>query len=243
MVFAVAFGGALLGMFLRTVMPKDHLSDASKDIVRITMGLLATMTALILSLLISSAKGSFDTLNDEITGMSSRIILLDQVLANYGPETKEARGLLRSVLANLLDQVALKEHSDPTHLAVPTAVVNSFYNKIQSLVPKDDRQRTFQADALRFLSEIQQTRWLIYEQQSTSVPMPMLIILVSWLTVLFISFGLYAPTNGTVIISLLACVFSVSGAIFLILALYRPYQGIIKISTATLRAALMQLGN
>ena len=243
MVFAVVFGGALLGMFLRTVMPKDHLSDASKEIVRITMGLLATMTALILSLLISSAKGSFDTLNDEITGMSSKIILLDQVLANYGPEAKEARGLLRSVVANSLDQMALRKLADSTQLAVPTAVVNSVYNKIQGLEPKDDRQRTFQADALRFLNEIQQTRWLIYEQQSTSIPKPMLIILVSWLTVLFISFGLYAPANGTVITSLLACVFSVSGAIFLILALYRPYQGLIKISTATLRAALMQLGN
>ncbi len=207
------------------------------------MGLLATMTALILSLLISSAKGSFDTLNGEITGMSSKIILLDQVLANYGPEAKEARGLLRSVVANLLDQMALKKPVDPTHLAVPAGVVDSLYDKIQGLVPKDDRQRAFQADALRFLNEIRQTRWLIYEQQSTSIPIPMLIVLVSWLTVLFISFGLYAPANVTVITSLLVCAFSVSGAIFLILALYRPYHGLIKISTATLSAALMQLGN
>jgi hypothetical protein len=241
-IFAVVFGGALLGMFLRTVMPKDHLSDASKDIVRIAMGLVATMTALILGLLISSAKNSFDTLNGEITEMSSKIILLDRALANYGPEAKEARGLLHDVVANLIDQMAIKS-SDPTRLKLPTGVEDPIYDKLQELVPKDDRQRTFQADALGILKELRQMRWLIYEQQSTSIPTPMLFILVLWLTVLFISFGLYAPANGTVITSLLVCAFSVSGAIFLIMQLYRPFLGPTKISAATLRAALLQLGN
>jgi len=242
-VFACVFGGALLGMFLRKLLPQHHLSDDSKSIVMIAMGLVATMTALVLGLLISSAKNSFDTLNSEITATSSKIILLDRTLALYGPETKEARDLLHSTVAAVLDRMESKRSANPGEMLASTRQVESVYDKIQGLLPKDDRQRSFQADALSILKEIRQTRVLIYEQQSTSISMPMLIILVSWLTVLFISFGLYAPTNGTVVTSLLVSALSVSCAILLILELYRPYRGLIKVSSAPLRAALMQLGN
>ncbi len=242
-VFACVFGGALLGMFLRKLLPQHHLSDDSKSVVMIAMGLVATMTALVLGLLISSAKNSFDALNSEITATSSKIILLDRALALYGPETKEARDLLRSTVAAVLDRMESKRSANPGEMLASTRQVESVYDKIQGLLPKDDRQRSFQADALSILKEIRQTRVLIYEQQSTSISMPMLIILVSWLTVLFISFGLYAPTNGTVVTSLLVSALSVSCAILLILELYTPYRRLIKISGAPLRAALMQLGN
>jgi len=240
---ACVFGGALLGMFLRKLLPQHHLSDDSKSVVMIAMGLVATMTALVLGLLISSAKNSFDTLNSEITATSSKIILLDRTLALYGPETKEARDLLRSTFAAVLDRMESKRSANPGEMLASTQQVESVYDRIQGLLPKDDRQRSFQADALSILKEIRQTRVLIYEQQSTSISMPMLIILVSWLTVLFISFGLYAPTNGTVVTSLLVSALSVSCAILLILELYTPYRRLIKISSAPLRAALMQLGN
>ena len=241
-VFAIVFGGALLGMFLRKLLPQNHLSDDSKGIVMIAMGLVATMTALVLGLLISSAKSSFDALSHEITGTSSDIILLDRTLALYGTETKETRDLLRSAVANGLDLMEM-ENVAPAHLAVSTRDTDSIFEKIQGLLPKDDRQRSLKAEALSTLREIRQTRWLMYEQRVTSISIPMLIILVLWLTVLFISFGLYAPANGTVVTSLLVSALSVSCAIFLILELYTPYHGLIKISSATLRAALAQLGN
>ncbi len=242
-VFACVFGGALLGMILRKLLPPSHLSDDSKSIVMIAMGLVATMTALVLGLLISSAKSSFDTLSGELTAASSEVILLDRTLANYGPETKEARDLLRSVVAEVLDRVELKGSADPRQLQVSTRGMESLREEIQGLVPKDDRQRLSQAEALSNVKKIVQTRWLVYEQQSTSISTPMLIILVSWLTVLFISFGLYAPANGTVVTSLSVSALSVSCAIFLILELYAPYRGLIRISSAPLRAALAQLGH
>jgi hypothetical protein len=242
-VFAFVFGGALLGMFLRKLLPQNHLSDDSKGIVMIAMGLVATMTALVLGLLISSAKSSFDALSHEETGTSSDIILLDRTLALYGTDTREARDLLRSAVANALDKMELKKPATPAHLAVSTRESDSIFEKIQGLLPKDDRQRSLKAEALSILREIRQTRWLMYEQRVTSISMPMLIILVLWLTVLFISFGLYAPANGTVVTSLLVSTLSVSCAIFLILDLYSPYEGLIKISSMPLRAALTQLGN
>ncbi len=242
-VFACVFGGALLGMSIRRLLPHDHLSEESKGVVRIAMGLVATMTALVLGLLISSAKSSFDALSSEITATSSKIIILDRISANYGPDTQEARNLLRSVVAYIIDQLDPKKQADPTHLAVPTRELDSISEKIGGLLPKDDRQRLLQAEALSTLKEIRQTRWLIYEQRSNSISMPMLIILVWWLTALFISFGLYAPANGTVVTSLLVSALSVSCAILLILELYAPYRGVIRISSAPLRAALAQLAN
>jgi uncharacterized membrane protein (DUF485 family) len=242
-VFAVVFGGALLGLFLHKLLPQQHRSDESKSIVMIVMGLVATMTAIVLGLLISSAKSSFDVLNREITGTSSDIILLDRTLAAYGTETKETRDLLRSAFANALGHLELKERANPPHLGLSTQDVDSIFERIQGLLPKDDRQRFLKAEALSTLREIQRTRWLMYEQQANLISMPMLIILVLWLTILFISFGLYAPANGTVVTSLLASAFSVSCAILLILELYTPYHGLIKISSAPLRAALAQLGN
>lgn len=164
-------------------------------------------------------------------------------MAEYGPETKETRDLLRSVVADLLDQMEQKKNADFARVVVPTRNVDSVYQKIQGLSPTDDRHRSFQADALNALKEIRQTRWLVYEQRSASISMPMLIILVSWLIALFISFGLYAPTNGTVVTSLLVSALSASCAILLILNLYSPYRGLIKISSAPVRAALTQLGN
>jgi hypothetical protein len=242
-VFAVVFGGALLGMFLRKLLPQNHLSDDSKGIVMIAMGLVATMTAIVLGLLISSAKSSFDALSHEITGASSDIILLDRTLALYGTETKEARDLLHSAAENALDFMELQKSAAPAHLAVSTRDADSIFEKIQGLLPKDDKQRSLKAEALSILMEIRKTRWLMYEQQANLISMPMLVILVLWLTVLFISFGLYAPANGTVVTSLLVSGLSVSCAVLLILELYAPYKGLIKISSAPLRAALMQLGN
>jgi Protein of unknown function (DUF4239) len=237
------FGGAMLGMFLRAVLPKDHLSDASKDVIKMGMGLVATMAALVLSLVISSAKSSFDALSGEMTKASSEIILLDRTLALYGPDTREARDMLRSSVLGVVQRMELRKAAEPAQLRTSTHEVDSLYEKIQGLLPTDERQRSIQSRALGILISLQETRWLIYEQESTSISMPMLIILLSWLTTLFISFGLFAPPNGTTVTALLVSAFSVSGAILLIFELYSPYAGLIRISSAPLRAALMQLGN
>ena len=111
------------------------------------------------------------------------------------------------------------------------------------LSPKDDRQRALQPPALAMTIELVQTRWLMYEQGSSgSVSTIMLVILVFWLSTIFLSFGLFAPRSATVITALFVAALSVSGAIFLILEMYSPFGGLIKISSAPLHAALTHLG-
>jgi hypothetical protein len=237
-VFACVFGGALLGILLHSVLPQQHLSNESKDIVKLGMGLVGTMAALVLGLLVASAKGSYDAQSAELTQMSANIALLDRALALYGPETKEARNLLRGAVARVLDQMW-----SSASLSVPTAAGGEIlYEKIQGLSPKNDTQRSLQGQALSMAVDLGKTRWLMYEQATTSVSMPLVIVLVCWLTAIFISFGLFAPFNATVVASLLVSALSVSGAIFLILEMYTPYAGLVQISDAPLRAALAHLG-
>jgi hypothetical protein len=241
-VFACVFGGAMIGMFLRRVLPQPHISGDSKDAVKVGMALVATMSALVLSLLISSAKSSYDAQSTEVTALSAKVVMLDRVLARYGPDTMEARDLLRSTLASALDRIWSKDFSGASHFDPQVAGGEFLFDKIQALSPKDDAQRSLQTRALNIAFDLLQTRWLMYEQGVSSIPSLVLITLVFWLTALFMSFGLFAPSNATVVASFLISALAVTGAILIIVEMYSPYAGLIQVSSATLRAALAQMG-
>jgi hypothetical protein len=240
--FACVFGGALLGIFLRSVLPQNHLSAESKDVVKLGMGLVATMAALVLGLLVAAAKSSYDTQNTELTEMSSKVALLDRVLAHYGPDTKKSRDQLHNSIAGLLDQMWSKDGTGHFRAEPPSTSAEALYDNVRELSPGNDAQRSIQAEALSLVISLGQTRWLMYEQRTTSVSVPLLVALIFWLTIIFTSFGLFAPRNATVVASLFLSALAVSGSILLILEMYTPYAGLIRISSAPLRAALMQLG-
>ena len=243
-VFACTFGGALFGMFLRRILPDSHLSSESKDVVKMGTGLLATMAALVLGLLIASAKNSFDAQRTGFQQLSTNLILLDRSLKFYGPETKEARERLRQTVTLLLDQRWPANGSRVTSLGSSeiTESAGSLYAAIRDLSPKTEIQKSIQSQALQVSWDLARTRWLLSQGDEGTIPTPFLVILVFWLSVLFISFGLFSPRNATVIAILLICAMSVSGALFLIVELDRPINGLIQISSKPLRDALGQLG-
>jgi hypothetical protein len=230
------------GILLRRALPQTHLSADSNNAVSKGMGLVATMAALVLGLLVSSAKTFYDSQSTELTEMSAKVILLDRMLAHYGPETKEVRDVLRGTVADSINRIWPQERTRPSKLVAPSTDPEALIAKIQSLSPKDDSHRALQGQALSIGAGLIQTRWLMYEQQANSVSMPMLAILVFWLTAIFISFGLFTPRNATASTALFVAGLSVSGAIFLILEMYAPFGGLIEISSGPLRAALAQLG-
>ena len=240
-VFVCVFGGAMLGLALRSVLPDHHRSSDSKDVVKLGMGLLATMAALVLSLLISSAKSSYDSQSNEVTQMAANVVLLDRVLAHYGPESKDVRDLLRQAVAGLLAQMGPAASGAPQLKPSPSGL-ESVFEAIQALSPQNDAQRALRAEARQVTIDLGHTRSLLNAQSGRSIPVPFLVILVFWVTVIFASFGLFGTPNATVITALFVCALSVSGAIFLILELDQPFQGLITVSTAPLRGALATLG-
>ncbi len=241
--FACVFGGALLGMFLRASLPEHHLSVDSKSVLNLVIGLIGTMSALVLGLLVATAQSSYSTRRSEFTQMSVNIILLDRVLAHYGPETGKVRDLLRRAVARELQRISPENGTSARAKLDPrTNPGDALYDAIQELSPKNDAQRSLQAQALTMAINLGQTRWLLFEQSASSIPIAFLVVLIFWLSVIFASFGLFAPRNATVVAALFVGALSVSGAIFLILELDRPFQGLIHISDAPLRNALAYLG-
>jgi hypothetical protein len=241
-VFASVFGGALLGISVRSTLPEQHVSKDSQDVVKLGMGLVGTMAALVLGLLIATAQGSFSTRNSELTQMSANVVLLDRILAHYGPETITARDLLRRGVSLVLAQMRSEKGTTAEKLDPRLARAEGIYDLINELTPHDEVQKALRTQALATAVNIAQARRMLFEQSGTSIPMPFLIVLVFWLTIIFMSFGLFAPSNGTVIATFIVCALSVSGAIFLILELDRPLEGLIHISSAPLQMALDQLG-
>jgi hypothetical protein len=241
-VLACVFGGALAGMALRAVLPEHHRSTESRDVVKLGMGLIATMSALLLGMLIASAKSSYDTQKSELTQVTSRIAFLDTVLAHYGPETKDARAALRAAVARGLDQIWSKGPSQAPPVRPVAARGDAVYDRIQELSPKDEIQRSLQAQASSMAIDLGQTRWLMFMQRGSSVSTALLVVVVFWLAIIFLSFGLFAPPNATVTATLFVCALSVSCAIFLILEMDRPFEGMLQISSAPLRDALARLG-
>jgi len=241
-VFSCIFGGVMAGMILRAVLPEHHLSADSKDVVKLAMGLIGTMAALLLGLLVASAKGSYDARSSELTQMSANFVLLDRVLAHYGPETKEERDLLRGSVVGIIARIWSEGSNEASKLDPSSSGAEVIYDKIQQLAPQNDAQRALQTQALSMAINLAETRWLLFEQSGSSISIPLLAVMVLWLTVIFASFGLFAPRNMTVVVSLMLAALSVSGAIFLTLELDRPFEGLIQISSAPLRSAASHMG-
>jgi Protein of unknown function (DUF4239) len=241
--FALIFSGALLGMLLRLVLPEPHLSSDTKDVVRLSTGLIATLAALVLGLLVASAQGSFQTQSTQIKQITANVILLDNILARSGPEARPVRVLLRGAVKTLVERV-WGEGDATTTPGVPfqaSAESDLFYEKLLALTPQNDAQRQIQAKAIQIGIDLGQTR-LLFAQSGNVIATPFLVVLVFWITLIFVSFGLFARPNLTILAALFFCAISASSAIFLILDLSHPFSGLITIPSAPLSNALAPLG-
>jgi hypothetical protein len=237
--FLCISGGALLALFL----PGHQLSTDAKDVVRLGTGLIGTIAALVLGLLIASAKSSYDTESTQIKQMTANIVLLDKLLEEYGPETGDIRNLIRRSVVILADRM-WRESSSGAAKAAPfeaSAASDAFYVKLQQLSPQNDSQRSPQARAIQVSTDIAQTRLLMFAETDNSLPMPFMVVLIFWLTMIFASFSLFAQPSATIVGLLLVFALSAAGAIYLVLELGQPFSGLMQISSTPLRNALMPL--
>ncbi|WP_266184166.1 hypothetical protein [Dyella humicola] len=234
---------ALIGMHVRTRLPDRHLDEESATAIKLVTGLIATIVALVLSLLISSAKSSFDTVSGEVKRNAVDIIRLDRTLAQYGPEVQPLRQELMLNYGVWIDMVASGNPITLEAMDSPQVrnVGSDFHRRLAELTPTSANQRQLQQHALEISDEVFAERWLAFIQNSGTIPLSLLIALVSWLCVIFGTFGLLAPRNSTVMFFFLLCALSASGAIFVILEMNTPLTGIVRVSVTPMREAFSHL--
>jgi hypothetical protein len=235
--FALTFGGALLGALLGTRLPKHHLSGENKEVVRLAMALVGTLTGMALGLLIGSAKSYYDTQSNELTQASADVALLGRLLQNYGTEANQAQESLRLAVERILEENWPNDRGE-SHKPLPKGGhIQEVYEQLRTLAPKDQEHRMMQSEALGLLRNLAQLRWLIIAQSSTTIMRPLLFVMIFWMTSIFVSWGLFSRANTMSVTTFLVTALCVSGAIFLILELYTPYTGWLRISSAPLRIA------
>ena len=199
----------MLGMWLQRVLPPHHLDTRSKDTIRVGIGLISTITALVLGLVTASAKSSFDAADAAVEQSATNILALDRTLARYGSETNEIRRALQHALRARIDTIWPQDSSKPIDLdpmrAVTGRAAEGIAGAIHGLRPRDDSQRELRLRALELAETMLRARWLSVAAAEKSVSVPFLLILVLWLTVTFASFGLFAPRNATVLAVLFVC--------------------------------------
>jgi hypothetical protein len=242
LIFALTLGGIVLGALLGTTLPQHHLSKDSQDVVRLGVGLIATIAALVLGLLIAAAKGSFDTQSGQVKQITADMILLDLLLEQYGPDALPIRVEMRSVIGPLADRLWHEKLADAAGPIAKDTKAEGVYVAIQALSPKNDLQRSLQSRAAQISTDLAQIRLLLFAESDSAIPAPFIAILAFWLIIIFASFSLFAALNVTVFSFLSLFALSASCAIFLILELSQPFTGLLTIPSAQLRNALGPLG-
>jgi hypothetical protein len=239
-IFGCSFAMGVLGMMLNFKVPDHHLDVGSRDVVKLVLGLIATVSALVLSLLIASGSSHYQAQQNEVQSLSANTILLDRVLSFYGPDAQEPRDLLRQGLAAVHDRIWSSDGARTPELdpRATQGVAGDFLASLKSLAPKNDSQATLKSQAMQIAQNLGQTRLLMYEQSGSSFAWPFLTVLVFWICMLFLGFGLLTRFNATLLVVLFIGAVSVAGAIFLILELSSPYEGFMRLSDAPVRNAL-----
>lgn len=240
-VFACVFAAALIGMAIRRALPEEHLCTDVKETVRLSTALISTMAALVLGMLVSSAKSTYDARKNEVAEMSSEIVSIDRSLERYGQETGNIRSEFRRIVAEGIGRIWPAQNSLLSELR-PGSKGETLWDQLDHLEPKTSTQAAAKSQITLQIIALRRTQWLMYlKSQHNSVPVPLLVVLISWLVIIFVGFGLFSPPNATIFVTLGLAGLAVSAAIFIILEMYAPFTGVMKISSSPVIEALSQM--
>jgi hypothetical protein len=232
--------GAGVAVQLRRILPDAHFTEDAKDIVRLSASLMATLAALVLSLLISSANSAYEQQRHDLREIVAGAFLLDSLLEEYGPEARPVRAQLRTTADAMAHGIWQRSGSRETGY-VPRSITSDLHQSIRSLAPSNDRQRELRTQALQVSLAAAQARYLLYEGANTALPTPFLVILMGWLTSLFMSFCLFTTPNRIAVVALVVLALSTASALFLLLELSTPFDGFLALPEQMMRGALPAL--
>ena len=234
--------GAAIGMAIRRTLPPDLLEGGSKEAIRLGAGFLSTLAALVIGLMIASAKNTYDTQNTNIRQLGTNAVLVDQMLTKYGPAAREARTLLREAIPSATariwqESIAAKASSN----FVISSTSERFLDAVEALKPANEEQTSLKARIIQITTDMGRTRLLVFTQNENAIPVPFFVVLVFWLVLIFASFSLFAEPGPIEIASTLLFALSVSSALFLIVDLGHPFEGLMQISNHHLQVVLPKI--
>ncbi len=244
-IVTILFGSASLAMMAARYLPEHHLTAETKSVVSVSMAVVGTLSALVVSLLISTANSSFTAKSEDVTQISANVISLDRMLRRYGPDTEDIRVLVRQYAAEKLQDLFPRDSPKATNLenAATLSVLENVQDKILALTPASDLQRFLQAQALQFTGAITATGWQLGQENMSKSPFPVFVMMMFWFVIIFGSFGLFAPRNATAITAIFLCAVGIGGAIRMTTELQTPFTGLIRISGAPLTHALEMISH
>jgi hypothetical protein len=237
--FGCIFGGALLGAFCHRLVAKRLNADAN-DAIKQVIGLIGMMASLALGLLVAAANGSFTARNEAIDRIAADIVQIDRVLADYGTGAQGVRESLRDMVASTIERVWPEEGDGRVHMATGQmpANIEHIRRELYALSHQGEMQKSLQSRALALYEDLLQTRVIALEKARRSLPMPFLVVMVFWLSMLFFGINLFVAPNRIVIASMFVGALCLSMAIFLILQLNDPFEGLMRLPSAPLRRLL-----
>jgi hypothetical protein len=242
-VFLCLCAAVLLGRALSRRLAEHHLTQETRDTVKLSLGLVATMSALLLGLLVSSAKGAYDAQRQQIDELAAKVATLDRVLSLYGAESAVARQELRATVENAIARVWPDGRGESSDLRPDFRSGDAIYRAVQSLAPSDASQAELKAKAVDLTLSLVEGRALIVSRALVGVSLPLLVIVVAWLVLILFGFSLLAPRNAVATVALIVAAGAVSGAILLMLEFYEPFDGLIQISRAPMVEAISRIAN
>lgn len=243
LMFACILASTFAAMMIARRLPGHHLNSESRDVVKLGLGVIGTLTAMVLSLLVSATKGTYDAQNGTVKELGAQLGVLDRALGQYGPEASKAQAQVRVLAEVVLEQLWPSNGAPADFNVRPTkGAWESIFLAVGSLEPQSDSQRLLKSRAQDILIGLGHIRQRLAVNSERSIPTPLLVVLGVWQAVLFAGFGLLAPRNGTTITVLVICMLSISGALFLVMELDRPFAGLVRVSNAPLRSVISHLG-
>lgn len=238
--FLGMFGGAMLAQVAARRLSEHHVSPGTQDTVKLGVGMVAAMTSLILGLMTASVKSNFDDTDKDVHTYALSILSLETELRHAGSAGCQPQVLLMDYTRAVLQEnwVVTGDLPHTRTEATSADILLSLDTAIRSWQPDTDLLKEVRAAAISNLRAILTTRWAVSEEAVASVPGPFLFVLIVWLSLIFISFGLFAPRNTIVSVFFFMCALSIGGALFLILEMSGPFDGLIRVSPQPLVRAL-----
>ena len=251
-VFVVLIGSAGCGRLLLRWLPERHRTRDTFQFTELVSNLLVTFTALILGLLTASVNTSFEKAETDLRSFGAEMIRLTNGLDEAGPATLPIRVMLRTYTASAI-ATTWPEEPAPSGLYIKGVgeqsvesealgrLLGQVEHSLRRLPVADDIQRLLKSDCLTRLNDLMNQRWRLIGEAHSIVPMPFYRMMLFWLVVVFLSFGMSAPRNWVTTTYVVMVALCMAGAVFVMLELDGPLDGVIKVASAPLRDALHQL--